>query len=143
MNGLMTYFTYFKDYEGDLKAGKKTLIVRWGADKAKRLGVFFSFLPAALFGAFYFLGYWPDGLSPTFWLLAALTLFLELWTARLYYKNPAGERAYYSLAANFRACVCGQTALIALYDDRLAPLLFLVTYIFVGFLFDLHHDARS
>ena len=30
MNALMTYYTYFKDYRGDLLAGKRTLVVALG-----------------------------------------------------------------------------------------------------------------
>ena len=143
MNSLMTYFTYFKDYEGDMKAGKKTIVVKYGLKKAKWIGIISSFLPAIVFLIFYNLNFWPDGLSRTFWFLAALTLFLELWTAYLYYKNPQGEKTYYSLAANFRACACGQAAFIAVFNNQLALILFLVSYIFVGFLFDLHKDAKG
>ena len=143
INSLMTYFTYFKDYEGDMKAGKKTIVVKYGIQKAKWIGIVSSFLPAIAFSVFYSMRLWPEGLSTTFWILATLTVFLELWTAYLYYKNPEGERTYFSLATNFRACACGQAAFIAVFNDQLALLLFLVTYIFVGFLFDLHTDARG
>jgi geranylgeranylglycerol-phosphate geranylgeranyltransferase len=82
-------------------------------------------------------------LTPTFWILATITLFLELWTAYLYFNNPLGEKTYYSLATNFRACACGQATFIGMYNDQLALVLFLVTYIFVGFLFDLHKDTKG
>ena len=149
INSLMTYFTYFKDYEGDMKAGKKTIVVKYGLEKARWIGVVLSFAPAVLLGIFYASGFWQQerlvtyGLSPTFWILAALTLFLQLWTAYLYYKNPKGERTYFSLATNFRACTCGQATLIAIFNDQLGLILFLMAYIFVGFLFDLHKDARG
>jgi geranylgeranylglycerol-phosphate geranylgeranyltransferase len=78
-----------------------------------------------------------------FLILAGLTFFLELWTGYLYFKNPRGRKTYYSLAANFRACTCGQATLIALFNTELAMLLFLVSYMFVGFLFDLHNNPKS
>lgn len=143
MNSLMTYYTYFKDYEGDKAAGKNTIVVKYGIEKSKWIGVISSFLPAISFAFIYLNGIIPVKLSTTFWILAALTLFLEVWTGYLYYKNPVGEKTYYSLATNFRACACGQATFIAIFDDQLAMILFLVTYIFVGFLFDLHQNARA
>ena len=143
MNGLMTYYTYFKDYEGDLAAGKRTTIAVVGPDAAKWIGAALTLLPAAVFAAFYLRGIWPDGLSRTFWLLAALTFFLEIWTAVLYCLNPRGEKTFFSLATNFRACACGQAALVAVFAPGLGLVLFLVTYIFVGFLFDMHRNSKA
>jgi geranylgeranylglycerol-phosphate geranylgeranyltransferase len=143
LNALMTYFTYFKDYEGDKAAGKNTIIVKYGIEKSKMFGVISSFLPSIAFIAIYKSGCITVPLSSTFWILAMLTVFLELWTAYLYYINPAYEKTSYSLATNSRACACGLATFIGIYDDRLATLLFLVTYIFVGFLFDLHKDSKE
>lgn len=143
LNGLMTFYTYFKDYEGDKAADKRTLVVILGLEKSRYLAVASAFLPAAVFVLLYLCGFIEARVNSMFLILAGLTFFLELWTGYLYYKNPRGRRAYYSLAANFRACICGQAALIALFNSELAMLLFLVSYIFVGFLFDLHSDPRS
>ena len=143
MNALMTYYTYFKDYAGDKAAGKKTIVVKYGIERARKIGLIASFLPAATFAIIHFIGIIPIKLSVTFWMLMGLTFFLEVWVGYLYYKNPEGEKTYYSLAVNFRACGCGQVALIGIFDDQLAVMLFLVTYIFIGFLFDLHQDSRG
>lgn len=143
LNGLMTFYTYFKDYEGDKAADKRTLVVQLGIEKSRYLAAFSAFLPGVIFILLYANGFIEARVNSMFLLLAGLTFFLELWTGYLYYKNPRGRRAYYSLAANFRACICGQAALIALFNTELAMLLFLVSYIFVGFLFDLHTDPRS
>lgn len=143
MNALMTFYTYFKDYEGDKAAGKKTLVVSLGVERSRYLAVVSAFLPALIFGLLYFNHFIQARVNTMFLILAGLTVFLELWTGYLYFKNPRGERTYYSLAANFRACICGQATLIALFNTELALLLFLVSYIFVGFIFDLHKDAKS
>jgi len=143
MNSLMTYYTYFKDYEGDKLAGKNTIVVKYGIEKAKWIGVFSSFLPAVVFIAIYLSGFMTVTPSTTFWVLAALTFCLEVWTGYLYYKNPVGEKTYDSLAANFRACACGQAAFVALFNDQLALILFLLSYIFVGFLFGLHKNREA
>lgn len=143
MNGLMTFYTYFKDYEGDKAADKKTLVVILGIERSRYLAAASAFLPALIFLLLYLNNFIEARVNTMFLILAVLTLFLELWTGYLYYKNPRGRKAYYSLAANFRACTCGQATLIALFNTELAMLLFLVSYMFVGFLFDLHSDSRA
>lgn len=143
MNGLMTFYTYFKDYEGDKSADKKTIVVQFGIEKSRFIAIIASFLPAVIFTILYFSNSIEARVSNIFLILAGLTLFLELWTGYLYFKNPKGRRTYYSLAVNFRACTCGQATLIALFNTELAMLLFLVSYIFVGFLFDLHTNPKA
>ena len=143
MNGLMTFYTYFKDYEGDRAANKRTVIVQLGIEKSRYLAVISAFLPAGVFAFLYFNHLIEARVNTMFLILATLTLFLELWTGYLYFKNPQGERTYFSLVANFRACICGQATLIALFNTELAMILFLVSYMFVGFLFDLHTDPQA
>jgi len=143
MNGLMTFYTYFKDYAGDKAADKRTIIVQLGIDKSRYIAAISAFLPAVIFSLLYFNNFIEARVNNMFLILAGLTFFLELWTGYLYYKNPKGRRTYYSLAANFRACTCGQATLIALFNTELAMLLFLVSYMFVGFLFDLHTNPKS
>lgn len=143
MNGLMTFYTYFKDYKGDKAADKKTLVVQFGIDRSRKLAIVSSFVPAVAFVFFYFGNFIEARANQMFIILAVLTLFLEVWTGYLYYKNPKGRKTYFSLATNFRACTCGQATLIALFNTELAMVLFLVSYMFVGFLFDLHRNPRS
>lgn len=143
MNGLMTFYTYFKDYKGDRRAGKKTIIVRYGLRASRYISIYSSFLPAVLFVILYSSGLIIAPLNKTFILLAILTLFLEVQTGWLYFKNPIGELTYYSLEANFRACACGQATFVALFNTHLGLVLFILSYVFVGFLFRLHHNRKS
>ncbi|MDR0736800.1 MAG: UbiA family prenyltransferase [Zoogloeaceae bacterium] len=144
LNGIMTYFTYFKDYFGDKHVGKKTLVVKYGPEKARLIGILFSLLPTLAFGALVLFGYFsPQSFSRTFWLLATLSFALQAYTAWLYFRHYQGEKTYYSLKTNFRACVCGQATLIAMFQDTLGMALFLVSYIFVGFLFDLSANSKA
>jgi geranylgeranylglycerol-phosphate geranylgeranyltransferase len=144
LNGIMTYFTYFKDYFGDKKVGKQTLVVKYGPEKARLIGILFSLLPALAFGAMVIFGYFsPSTFSRTFWLLALLSFALQAYTAWLYFRHCQGEKTYFSLKTNFRACICGQATLIALFQDTLGMTLFLVSYIFVGFLFDLSANSKA
>jgi geranylgeranylglycerol-phosphate geranylgeranyltransferase len=144
LNGLMTYYTYFKDFTGDLAAGKKTLIVKFGLEKNRYISIFASLLPSILF----FIGYYgfrsfEVDLNKTFAILGLLTIFLQIWTGYLYYKNPKGEMTYYSLVTNFRACTCGQATIIALFNPVLGMMLFLMSYVFVGFLFNMHTNIKA
>lgn len=143
MNGLMTFYTYFKDYRGDKRAGKKTIIVQYGLHKSRYISIISAFLPALLFVSLYSLGQIDAPLNSTFIFLGILTLILEVQTGWLYFKNPTGVRTYYSLEANFRACTCGQAAFVALFNPHLALILFILSYVFVGFLFHMYRNSKS
>ncbi|NQU51156.1 MAG: UbiA family prenyltransferase [Bacteroidetes bacterium] len=142
-NGLMTYYTYFKDATGDKLAGKNTIVVKYGLEKNRYIAIFASFLPAVLFITGYF-GFhaFQIELNNIFIILGLLTIFLQIWTGVQYYRNPKGELTYYSLATNIRACTCAQTAIIALFNPELGMILFIITYVFVGFLFNLNTNIK-
>lgn len=143
LNGLMTFYTFFKDYKGDLAANKKTLVVKYGVEKSRKIALVSAIIPGVIFAFVYYLGLISFNLNNIFLFLATLTLFLYIWTGVLYYKYPYGERTYYSLSVNFKACACGQSSLIALMNPTLGMMLFILTYIFVGFLFDLYSDSKG
>ncbi|RPI79128.1 MAG: ubiquinone biosynthesis protein UbiA [Desulfobacteraceae bacterium] len=146
LNGLMTYFTYFKDVQGDQAVGKKTFIVRHGLKTARWAGILGAFLPTLAFFMFMIIGWLPPSdilFKEHFVFCGVMTVFLQFWTAVLYWRHPGGERTYFSLATNIRACVAGQVALIAIFNGTLALYLLSACYIFIGFLFDLYKDARA
>jgi geranylgeranylglycerol-phosphate geranylgeranyltransferase len=146
MNGLMTYYTYFKDYVGDKAAGKRTFVVKYGLDVARYAGVVGAFLPTAAFFLFEHMGWLPLGdvlFKRDFVFCGIITIFLQLWTAILYFRHPVGKRTYSNLSTNIRACVAGQVTIIAMFNGTLALYLLSASYVFIGFLFDQHRDARS
>jgi len=144
VNGLMTFYTYFKDYEGDKASGKKTIIVRYGLERSKHLSILASFLPTLVFVVLYF-GFrlWPIPLNGIFLLLGGLTVCLQLWTGYLFYKDPKGEMTYYSLSMNFRSCACCETAIMALFNPVLGIVFFFATYMFIGFLFNFYMNKSA
>jgi len=144
MNGLMTYYTYFKDYAGDRAAGKVTAVVLQGIQRSRTTAIVMSFAPSVVLWILIAVG-WIEwvAINQTFLFLFALTFFLQVWTGWLYYCYPTGPRAYFSLVTNFRACVCGQVMLIALFTPELSLYLYIVAYVFIGFLFNLHRDPRA
>lgn len=143
MNGMMTYFTYFKDYEGDKAAGKKTFIVRHGVDFAKKVGVIGSFVPTIIFFTLRYLNLFPFEMNEFFIYCGIMTIFLQVWTAARFYFNPIGPRSYFYNATNFRACACGQVTMIAIFNGILALYLYSITYVFIGFLFGLQRGQRT
>lgn len=144
INALMTFYTYFKDYEGDKASGKKTIIVQYGLEKSKILSIIVSLLPTFIFLFFYFvLKIWTIQLNGMFILLGVLTICLQIWTGYLFFKNPKGEMTYFSLVMNFRACACCETALIALFNPEVGVALFFFTYLFIGFLFNFHVNSKG
>lgn len=146
LNGLMTFFTYFKDYHGDKRAGVKTFIVRHGPRVARYAGLVGALLPISFFLFCMHMQWLPFSviLYPRdFIFCGTMATLLQLWTAILFFRNPTGQRTYFHLAINIRACVAGEIALIAIFNGTLALYLFSACYIFIGFLFNLYKDARS
>ncbi len=143
INGLMTFYTYFKDYVGDKAAGKKTLVVKYGLQKSRFIALFATFLPTVTFFILKATNLLCIEINGTFIILGCLTVFLQGWTGFLYYRDPIGPRTYESLKTNFRACVCGEATIIAFFNPDLAMWLFIMSYVFVGFLFDLHANPKS
>lgn len=143
INGLMTYYTYFKDYKGDKRAGKKTLVVKHGLRKARVIGIVGVLIPISVFLIVYLNDLIVARANKVFIILGFLSVFLQMWTAILFYRNPVGKKTYYSLSLNFRACACSQAAFVALFNRELSLILFIFAYIFIGFLFDLYTDVKG
>jgi geranylgeranylglycerol-phosphate geranylgeranyltransferase len=143
LNALMTFYTYFKDYEGDRLAGKRTLVVLLGPWRSRWVAIGSALLPTLVFVLLRVTGIYTTPLNRTFYVLATLTVGMQFWTGVLYYRNPVGPRSYHALSVNFRACTCGQAALIAIFNPDLALWLFLFTYIMVDYLFRLHANPRA
>jgi len=146
MNASMTFYTYFKDYEGDKKAGKRTFVVKYGINRARYAGIAMAFIPILLISFFIVSGLLPWGdiiYKKDFIFCASVTLFLNLWTAVVYFRRPSGFDTYFNLKTNFRSCVIGQCMLMSIFNGRLALYLLVSSYILIGLLFDFHKDARS
>lgn len=144
VNGLMTLYTYFKDYEGDKAVGKKTLVVKLGIERSQKLALIASFVPIIIFLIIYF-GFetWNYELNSIFIELGLLSTGMQLWTGYLYFRNPIGTRTYFSLSMNFRACACSESAIIAIFNPALGVILFLSSYFFIGFLFNFHANVKG
>jgi len=143
LNGLMTYYTYFKDYRGDRKAGKKTLIVSYGLRTSRVHAAVFAFIPTISLLILHKYELLTVELNQTFVILWLAVFCMHLITGILYYLYPTGKSSYSSLGINFQGCVCGQAALIGLFNQNLAIWLFVVSFILVGLLFKLHANHKG
>ena len=136
INSTAAFFTYFKDFIGDKAAGKKTIVVCLTPEKAKYLNFLMSLLPFSIL----FFGDWRTPAVPYFLILMAITFFILQYTAFLYFKKTQGKDVYYSLKWNFRGAVLFETSFVALINPSLAVALYLINFIAVGALFELHQD---
>lgn len=143
INAVMTFYTYFKDYEGDKNAGKNTLVVKYGINKSRYISLIFSIIPSLSFLLIYKYLISDIELNTNFIILALIATLIQIWTGFLYFFKPIGDATYYSLSVNFRACVCSQAAIIALFNPSLGVLLFLLSYIFIEFLFKLYSNSKA
>ncbi len=144
LNGLMTLYTYFKDYEGDKMTGKNTLIVKLGIERSKKLALLSAFLPLVSFLIIYY-GFeaWDYEINSIVIMIGILSTGLQLWTGYLYFHDPTGSKTYFSLSINFRACACTESAIIAVFNPALGVILFLLSFFFIGFLFNFHANVKG
>jgi len=145
-NALMAYFSYFKDYDGDKAAGKKTFHVRHGLKLASQVGIVGILLPVVVFLLFLYKGWlpWNEVLyHETFIFCATIAMLLEAWTAIRFFYYPRGVQDYLSLITNAQACVAIHVTIIAIFNGTLALYLMVASYIFIDFLFGLYKDAKS
>ena len=145
-NAVMTYYTYFKDYEGDKRAGVRTFVVKHGLAAARYAGLAAALLFAALCAGFIAADILPvrDILYlEEFLFVCAVTIFLQCWTGWLFFSHPRGPRTYFNLVVNIQACTAGNCALLAIFNGKLALYLLVCSYILIEFFFTMHRDERS
>ena len=139
----MVFYTYFKDFKGDRRTGKRTLVVLWGLRRSRIAAVFLAFLPVATFLALRSWGLLARQVSGDFLTLGAFSVSLQVWTGILFFLRPVGKATYTALGVDFTACVCAETTLIALFDSALAVRLFVISFCTVNLLFLLHRNAKA
>ena len=145
-NAVMTYYTYFKDYEGDKCAGVRTFVVRHGLRTARYAGLAASVLFALFCAVFIAADVLPLRhilYLEEFLFTCGVTVFLQAWTGWLFFTHPDGPRTYFNLVVNIQACTAGNCALLAIFNAKLALYLLIASYILIEFFFTMHRDERS
>ncbi len=135
MFSTMTFFTYYKDYQGDKLVGKKTLVVLLSPKKAKHLNFLMAFTPYIVLFIILYSRLWQPNLNMWFLILVGVSLLLIFHTALLLFRYPEGEKTTVSLKWNFSGTVLFETSFIALLNPLLALVLFVVGFLFVYYLF--------
>lgn len=122
----LCYYTYFKDYEGDKLAGKRTLIVALGPVRAARyLNLPMSLLPFVLLWFCVGVGVFK---SNGIFLALAIVAFIFCQYAAFYtIKNPG--RSKEALEMNFECTPIFLCALAALFDPLLAIVLAMISFV--------------
>lgn len=145
-NAVMTYYTYFKDYEGDKRAGKTTFVVKYGLNTARYAGVAAGVFCVALCGVFIAVNALPFSdilYRQEFLFVMGTAFFLQCWTGWLYFKTPSGAQTYFNLVTNIRACTAMNCAMLAIFNGKMALYLLAASYILIGFLFSFYKDERA
>jgi len=137
INFSMCFFTYYKDYEGDRAAGKKTLVVMLSPEKSRFINFVFSVLP---FLALLALPFVPNSL---FIISMCLNFILFQYVAWVYFKSPTGEGTYYNLRWNYVSAVLYEVSFIMLVEPSLGVLLYGLSFVGVLGIFRLHKDHLS
>jgi len=110
INIVMTTFTYFKDVAGDRAAGKRTIVVLLGPQKASRVMLAASFLPLIIMVALI-----PLAVAPiTYMIPVTFSGLLYIKSGFRFAKNFSGAAAYHQLGMVFAATAASQAALVAL-----------------------------
>ncbi len=136
-NMIMTYFTYFKDYEGDKEAGKNTLVVLMGTKRASFFGLFFSVIPLLLF----LILNSEDMYFVISYVIAGLMFCL---TGFLFYRKNSGDETYFNLKYNFAALSACQSAIVAYYYGIEGLILTVISIICVLTIFKLgYRNAKA
>lgn len=141
INFVLCFFSDFKDYEGDKTAGVKTLVVALGIKRAKYFGLLLVSIPFLL--TFLCLKlrllYAFSGVNYTALMLGISSVIL-IYCATAFFRNPAGEKAYYSLKWVILAAVLFQISILGLVNVKLASILFVLSFIYVQAVFGLYKD---
>ncbi len=110
-NALMTFFTYFKDVQGDKSVGKRTPQVRFGNESMRKAGLIWGLLPLVIS----FLVYVVAGWSPALGVLLSGSI-LSAFTGYVYDKPHRPQDDYFYLKYNFAACCALQAGLVAWFN---------------------------
>ena len=120
MNGVMTFFITFKNFEHDRAQGKTTFIVRHGIEAGRWLALPAAVCPTLAFFAAWEAGFLPYPVTHELFYCGVMTIFLQVWTAIRFIRTPLGPRTHFANVTNIRTCACGLYTIIPLVHGLLA-----------------------
>jgi geranylgeranylglycerol-phosphate geranylgeranyltransferase len=136
----LCYYTYFKDYEGDKKAGKRTLVVVFGPQGVKYFNFPISILPFLLLWTFIQLGFLTYGINPVFIILTIIAFIFCLYAAFSTFKNLKQNKK--TLELNFECTPLFLSALIAIISPVIGSILFVSSFIIVKIFYKMMYRKK-
>lgn len=127
----LCYFTFFKDYKGDKKANKRTLIVALGPEKASYYGIPIALLPFGMVWAGFQFNILTFGFNYIFLILILTALALCLYM--LYYLINNLEKQKRILEFNFECTALFLNSLVALLRPMMGLFLFILSFFLIKF----------
>jgi geranylgeranylglycerol-phosphate geranylgeranyltransferase len=129
----LCYFTYFKDHSGDKKAGKRTLVVAIGVEKARYLNLIFFPIPIMILAVLSFAGAWSDDPGIVSWILFVFSLLVYLYMVIILIKDKTSKRK--PLELNFQGAVLFQNGLIAIFYPVMGAILGIASFTLIAVIF--------
>ncbi len=125
---LMCYFSAFKDVEGDRAAGLKTAPVRWGEERARRVGEFLQ-APALAVGVVPLaMMVWARSWSEVMALALLFLVSAQMWWLAFWLRRMVRWRRWHDVTRlNCESCVWMHTLLLWGWADPLGGLLYFLT----------------
>lgn len=123
----LCYYTYFKDCEGDKRAGKKTLVVALGPQRARYLNLPISILPFFLIWIFFQFGLLSFEINYVFLVLIFIAFIFCQYASFFSFKNLDQDKK--ALELHFECTPLFLSSLIALLQPMTGLLLFIFSFI--------------
>jgi len=125
----LCYYTYFKDYEGDKKASKNTLIVVLGPWQARYLNFPISILPFFLTWFFIQFNLLSFEINYTFLFFISMAFLFSLYGGVFCFKNL--DQVKKALELNFECTPLFLSSLIILLNPIIGIFLFFTSFVFM------------
>ena len=125
----LCYYTYFKDYEGDKKVGKNTLIVFFGPQKVRYLNLPTTILPFFLTWVFIQFGFLSFRFNYIFLFFISVAFLFSLYAGFFCFKKL--DKAKKALELNFECTSLFLSSLLILINPIIGIFLFILSFIFI------------
>ncbi len=129
----MCYFTYFKDYLGDKKENKNTVVVLLSLKDAKYLNFFMSIIPFIILFLLFCFNLWTLQINLLFLIIILLDFVLMQSTSFRYFAFSNEDKK--SLELNFESSVLFLSSIIVLIRPLLGIILSIFSFIIIKLIF--------
>lgn len=136
----LCYYTFFKDYEGDKRAGKKTVVVALKPERAKYLNFPMSILPFFLTWIFIHFSLLDFEISYTFLFFISIAFLFCIYAGYFCFQNL--DKPKEALELNFECTPLFLSSLIILLNLTIGIFLFISSFILIKFFYRLMYKKN-